>query len=105
MERDPVCGMSVEPAKAAAAVDHGQKTYYFCCKSCAEKFRAAPERYLSASPQDPLPQPVQLIQLGGAKPALSQISVSTKVSAAAVGAPQAASSASIYVCPMDPEVR
>jgi len=29
MERDPVCGMTVDPAKAAAFVEHGGKTYYF----------------------------------------------------------------------------
>ncbi|HUL35487.1 MAG TPA: heavy metal translocating P-type ATPase [Candidatus Eisenbacteria bacterium] len=48
MERDPVCGMSVDPEKAKAKVEHGGKTYYFCCGGCAQKFQQAPEKYLSA---------------------------------------------------------
>lgn len=46
-ERDPVCGMTVQPATAAGSHIHEQKTYYFCCQSCLEKFRADPVRYLA----------------------------------------------------------
>jgi len=46
MERDPVCGMSVEPNKAAAKVEHGGQTYYFCAPGCAKRFQQAPEKYL-----------------------------------------------------------
>ncbi len=44
--KDPVCGMQVAPTSAAASVEHDGKTYYFCGKSCAEKFTANPEQYL-----------------------------------------------------------
>ncbi|HLZ11247.1 MAG TPA: YHS domain-containing protein, partial [Candidatus Acidoferrum sp.] len=47
MERDPVCGMNVEPAKAAATKEFAGKTYFFCGKGCAAKFEKEPERYLS----------------------------------------------------------
>ncbi|MGC1783067.1 MAG: heavy metal translocating P-type ATPase [Acidobacteriaceae bacterium] len=43
--KDPVCGMQVAPENASASVDHEGKTYYFCGKSCAEKFRANPAFY------------------------------------------------------------
>ena len=46
-ERDPVCGMTVQPATAAGSHAHAGKTYYFCCQGCLEKFRADPVRYLS----------------------------------------------------------
>ena len=46
MATDPVCGMTVDPAKAGATVAHGGKTYYFCCKHCAAKFQAEPQKYL-----------------------------------------------------------
>ena len=46
-ERDPVCGMMVQPATAAGSHTHEQKTYYFCCQGCLEKFRADPARYLA----------------------------------------------------------
>ena len=38
--KDPVCGMNVEPSTAKYKLDHAGKTYYFCCASCLEKFRA-----------------------------------------------------------------
>jgi Cu+-exporting ATPase len=46
MATDPVCGMTVDPAKAGATVAYGGKTYYFCCKHCAAKFQAEPQKYL-----------------------------------------------------------
>ena len=47
-EMDPVCGMTVQPATAAGAHLYKDKTYYFCCQGCLEKFRADPARYLTA---------------------------------------------------------
>lgn len=44
---DPVCGMTVDPADAATSVDHGGKTYHFCCGGCAESFRTDPAAYLA----------------------------------------------------------
>lgn len=48
MERDPVCGMSVDPAKAAGTAEHGGKTYYFCSKGCAQRFVKEPAKFLAA---------------------------------------------------------
>src|SRR5712691_3457526 len=47
-DKDPVCGMSVEPAKAAGKVQYGGKTYYFCSARCAERFSKEPEKFLAA---------------------------------------------------------
>src|ERR1051325_2054036 len=44
---DPVCGMTVDPATASDSVVHDGKNYHFCCKHCAEKFKAAPAQYLN----------------------------------------------------------
>ncbi len=50
--KDPVCGMSVNPAAPkGGAHAHAGRTYYFCNPRCREKFRADPERYLAAAPQ------------------------------------------------------
>ena len=46
--RDPVCGMSIEPATARHQFEHAGHTYYFCCARCREKFIADPARYLDA---------------------------------------------------------
>ncbi|MEZ6242940.1 MAG: heavy metal translocating P-type ATPase [Phycisphaerales bacterium] len=45
--RDPVCGMKVDPATAAASVTHDGREYHFCSSRCADKFTADPEAYLS----------------------------------------------------------
>ena len=47
-EKDPVCGMSVDSAKAVGKVEHKGKTYYFCSKRCAERFSQNPEKFLAA---------------------------------------------------------
>lgn len=43
---DPVCGMQIESAKAAASEIVEGQTYYFCSGSCHTQFRANPERYV-----------------------------------------------------------
>lgn len=43
---DPVCGMDVDPARAAGTATYKGKTYYFCSTHCREAFVAAPEKYL-----------------------------------------------------------
>lgn len=45
---DPVCGMAVDPADAAATVEHAGETYYFCCHGCGDSFENDPESYLEA---------------------------------------------------------
>ncbi len=57
-ERDPVCGMMVDPATAKHRHEHGGKTYYFCAARCRERFMADPVRYLepkTAPPADAVP--------------------------------------------------
>ncbi len=49
--KDPVCGMDVTPETAAGTVDYGGGTYFFCSAGCADKFKAAPEKYSSGIPQ------------------------------------------------------
>lgn len=44
---DPVCGMQIDPAKAAGKSDHKGKTYYFCSDHCKKTFDANPEAVLN----------------------------------------------------------
>jgi P-type Cu+ transporter len=123
--KDPVCGMTVDPARAKARVEHEGKDFYFCCESCAAKFRAQPDKYLSATaPLEPMPAHGPLIQLGGATSA-SPIRASGPGAMGAMGAASSAGAAdapgrlseerqhssaassrtkSAYICPMDAEV-
>ena len=41
MAIDPICGMTVEPAHAAASAERDGTTYYFCSTGCKNKFDAA----------------------------------------------------------------
>src|SRR5579864_6933003 len=83
--RDPVCGMSVNPAAAKYKSEQGGETIYFCSPSCRQKFQANPEEYSAAAP--------------------SSASAHHTAPATPAGAVAAPATAAVYTCPMDPEVR
>lgn len=45
MAKDPVCGMEIDPAKAAGSVEYEGQTYYFCSPSCQQAFQADPAKH------------------------------------------------------------
>src|SRR3989338_8808198 len=79
--KDPVCGMSVDPARAAGEHEHQGRTYYFCSRHCLEEFRAHPQQYLGGA----------VVQLMPAAPAPAKV-VPPPVEGA------------LWTCPMHPEV-
>ena len=83
-ERDPVCGMSVNPATSKFTHEYAGKKYYFCSSLCLEKFRSSPKTYLdvAAAPNQPTP-PAQTHHREVREPRDGRS----------------------YVCPMCPEVR
>ena len=52
MAIDPICGMQVDPEKAAARVEYEGTTYYFCCGHCAKTFSADPAKYAGQKAAD-----------------------------------------------------
>ncbi len=46
---DPVCGMAVDPADAAATVTHDGTTYSFCCEGCADAFESDPTAHVAGN--------------------------------------------------------
>ena len=48
---DPVCGMTVDPAKTAHHAQHDGAEYHFCSAGCLSKFTADPAKYLDAAPR------------------------------------------------------
>jgi Cu+-exporting ATPase len=46
LARDPVCGMSVDPATSKHRFDHRGETFHFCSAGCRAKFAADPKKYL-----------------------------------------------------------
>jgi len=117
MERDPVCGMTVDPAKASAKVEHAGKTYYFCAKECAARFEKNPARFLGgATPvtASPATMNVASAQLQGygasaaTTPKRHQAAVVEPVVMDAVPdnseQPSPKNSEIRYTCPMHPQI-
>ncbi len=46
--KDPVCGMMVDPAAGKPHMTYKGHEYHFCSDSCQSKFKADPEKYLTA---------------------------------------------------------
>ncbi len=91
--KDPVCGMEVDPAKARARAGYKQNEYVFCSVGCAERFKAAPERYLA----------------GGGRTAGAALPVWGQPEAAGANQARPRRAADFaagieYTCPMHPEV-
>ncbi len=53
MATDPVCGMKVEEAKAAANAEYQGRTYYFCSPGCHQAFVQQPMKYIKAAASSP----------------------------------------------------
>ncbi|WP_027060835.1 heavy metal translocating P-type ATPase [Mesorhizobium loti] len=47
--RDPVCGMTVDPAAGKPTSEHGGRLYHFCSEGCCTKFVAEPEKFLTTT--------------------------------------------------------
>jgi Cu+-exporting ATPase len=104
MEKDPVCGMTVDPARAKATYEHAGKTYYFCCRGCQEKFSAEPAKYLSSRELEGIaPASLHTIQIAPAPVHSAPPHVTSIALAPPPASPRHASNE--YTCPMDPEVR
>jgi putative ABC transport system ATP-binding protein len=48
-EADPVCGMAIVPARAAATRTVDGRTYVFCSQICAERFDRSPSAFVMTS--------------------------------------------------------
>lgn len=53
--RDPVCGMSVNPATAKYSHVHEGATWYFCADNCRQQFMADPDRFIKTGHDEPRP--------------------------------------------------
>jgi len=51
LDKDPVCGRSVDPSKAVSTAEYDGKLYHFCSRGCAERFRRDPKKYLEPGPK------------------------------------------------------
>jgi len=103
-EKDPVCGMDVNPETARFKALHNGKEYYFCSAGCLAKFQANPDNILS-SPPKPMTMTMTsgLVSLGAPpSPVMPKLSKSAE---SAQSASKSGKDTRLYVCPMCPEVR
>jgi Cu+-exporting ATPase len=119
---DPVCGMKVTIATAKHRFAYKGEDYFFCCAGCRAKFEADPEKYLAKAKQAIDPVCGMTVTIATAKhrfaykgqdyffcsarchtrfQAEPEKFLAPKSSAAAEKLPEG----TIYICPMDPEVR
>jgi YHS domain-containing protein len=47
--KDPVCGMDIDPERAAGKSEYEGQTYYFCSTGCKRTFDKEPEKYIPIS--------------------------------------------------------
>ncbi len=87
--KDVVCGMTIDPAKAAGSSEYKGRQYYFCSKGCKTKFDADPEKYLAPP--------------AAAAPAHSHAGHGSQQAARTEAAPAPAGNVE-YTCPMHPEI-
>jgi Cu+-exporting ATPase len=78
--RDPVCGMQVWPSRTPFDAVHDGTKYHFCSAKCRARFIAAPARYTQPPAQE-------------------------SASTVAASVEPAAGQATIYTCPMHPQIR
>jgi Cu+-exporting ATPase len=110
MAVDPVCGMTVDPERAAGTVDYNGTTYYFCSKGCVAKFSADPQKYLAGT-REPMAAP-QVLTIGGLKRSapgtLAPGTLAPGTLAPGTLAPGTLAPGTLapteWVCPMDPDV-
>jgi P-type Cu+ transporter len=79
--KDPVCGMTVDPATTQHRRFHGETEYYFCSAGCRSKFAASPDEYLDDGADGPA------------------------VTHPATGALAHGAEGAVWTCPMHPEIR
>ena len=85
--------MNVDPAKAAAKFEFKGKLYYFCSKRCAERFAAAPEKFLLA------PGTAGMDSSRASKQVAAHVDGGVRTTETIAAGKQAK-----YTCPMHPEI-
>jgi Cu+-exporting ATPase len=97
--------MTVDAATAKHHIEHAGKPYYFCCARCAEKFRAAPDKYLKSETTKSDAAGSSVITIARAPQRRLSASAEQVSFPLTTTSNQPASVHSSYVCPMCPEVR
>src|SRR6202166_1231032 len=111
-EKDPVCGMTVDPSKAAAKQEFRGTTYYFCSRGCAARFAKEPEKFLSAPGSSGMETAhsgdsahgVTVVRRGHGATAVHTGKIATSLQAGSETTETVAAKSAYYTCPMHPQI-
>jgi P-type Cu+ transporter len=70
---DPVCGMTVDPAKTPHHAHFGGQEFHFCSAKCRERFEARPEIFLDQEQKSQAPASADVIYTCPMHPEVEQI--------------------------------
>lgn len=115
IQRDPVCGMTVDPSAGKPQAMYQGEAFHFCSGSCRDKFEKAPQDYLTAT------DPVCRMEVNRSKAAdvvnhegqkhffcssrcAEKFEQDPKVYSKGGPQPEPVPPGSQYTCPMHPEV-
>jgi YHS domain-containing protein len=73
MQTDPVCGMQVDEQSAAAQSVFKDKTYFFCARSCKNKFEQSPQEFLDQTFQPVTVQPINRLHSKHVKDQIAEL--------------------------------
>ena len=73
MQTDPVCGMQVDEQSAVAQSVFKDKTYFFCARSCKNKFEQSPQEFLSRTFQPVTGQPINKLRSKHVKDQIAEL--------------------------------
>src|SRR6202166_842041 len=111
-EKDPVCGMTVDPSKSAAKQEFRGTTYYFCSRGCAARFSKEPEKFLAAPGSSGMESAhsgdtargVDAVRRGPAAGGQHTRKSSGALQPGSETTDTAAAKSALYTCPMHPQI-
>jgi Cu+-exporting ATPase len=97
--------MEVDPASAAGSHEYQGRTYYFCGRSCLERFRRDPEAFLAQDRESSVPSADLRFDRLSAPRTHRAVKVRTSSPVASAPPPVGVGEAAVeYTCPMHPEI-
>src|ERR1700761_3847244 len=99
--KNPICGMPVDPQKAAATIEYEGHSYYFCSKGCATKFQQNPAKYLATSSSA---TSAPLTEIATTAHSCCSHAPATTPQKSQTPAPKKSAEGVRYTCPMHPQI-
>src|SRR5215471_9493085 len=105
LAKDPICGMTLDPATSKRKAEYRDQSYFFCSDKCLSTFRADPAKYTSLQKQEVEQPQAGARYLCPMDPEVRQNQPGACPKCGmALERESAVDTAAEYVCPMHPEI-